>query len=123
MNRLRYTDKMIAAALRVARGNPQAAALALGCSQYPVDEYRRRKGLTSPAQVTAKRLAADESRRSFSDLQLLAAIVRLGDDTAAIAEKLGCRPDVVNRHRRRLGIPSDGVRRGKGARDRAGRFA
>jgi|SRR5665213_4044394 len=116
MNRTRFTDSMIAEALKAADGNVSAAAAALGCSQYPVDEYRRREGLTRPLEQSTGNLRAYENRRRFSDLQLLVAVLRHGDDTRAIAAKFGCKPAAINKHRRHLDIPSAGVWRPESAR-------
>jgi len=102
MNRRRFTDDQIAAALQAADGNVASAAASLGCSAFPVDEYRRRMGMAAPKTLSIRNVIAYDSKRSFTDIALLVAILRHGDDTAAIAKKLRCKPVVVNKHRRRL---------------------
>lgn len=46
-----------------------------------------------------------EYLRKFTDEQLLAAVAKHGDDSAAIAKELGVCKGVIKEHRRRLGVP------------------
>jgi hypothetical protein len=99
-----YTDGMIYKALRRSGGDAHEAAAMLGCSVFPIDEYRRRKGKTRRITKTPAVQAARAERRAFSDDRLLAAVVVHGNDTPAIARKLGCAKVTVNKHLRRHGL-------------------